>query len=329
MKLLPIQLLVAVALLVSQSALLAGESAALPIRNRSQWQENNGYCGEMSLQECALYFGIYASQAHIRAVFDPTQQNDLVQISEWVQTLDALGLQAEFFPTKETPTPQYKAFSVWAKKHLARNRPVITTCYIAGIETDDSTSILENTNKVDHIITLTGFVADDLLEYSSDDTFTFNHHIDKITSGLPGAPFAFSQRARWLFDTRAMKGGGATYGYAIQKEVNYGLAITGVIGETKDERPVRLELDRITEPNIIAGEKPMALKAAIRVENLTPGLKYVLYRYNDPAAVPLKNHAEQPAASRISFQASGRVEKFNDSIPSDGVAIYRCLPVPR
>ena len=312
-----------IALSLCASLLPAGAaSATLPIRNRIQWLENNGYCGETSLQECALYFGIYASQFCIRDLIDPTQQNDLVELEEWARVLDALGLKAVVFPTDRVAAPQYKVFEVWAKQQLARRHPVIATCYFFnGTPPAD--------DPVDHIVTLTSFTAANLTAYSPDDAFVFNHHIPRTTEGLPGAPAAFAQRAKWLFDLRSMTGPGAIYGYAIQKEVNYALAIAGTTNESPFARPVRVELDRIGEPNVIAGEEPALLAAEIKIESLTPGVTYVLYRYNDPATVPAAHYAARPSDSKVVFKATASTHTLTDAIPSKSVAIFRCLPAGR
>jgi hypothetical protein len=296
---------------------ISAASESLPIRNRTQWLENNGYCGETSLQECALYFGIYASQAWIRNVIDPTQANDLVELEEWAKVLPALGLKAEYFPTDQIEAPQYKAFEIWAKQQLARKRPVITTCYLPFGSLDP----------VDHIITLTGFSSDQICSFSDTDSFTFTHHLAQTTSGLPGAPFSFHQQARWLFDDRSMSGPGAIYGYAIQKEVNYALAVVGTGNTSPQARPVRVELDRITEPNVVGGESPEPLQAEITIEDLAPGRAYVLYQYDNPAKVPINRYAFKPCSRQIHFKATDTTHRLQETIPSNGVAVFRCLPI--
>ncbi len=294
-------------------------SEALPIRNRIQWLENNGYCGETSLQECALYYGIYASQAYIRGIYDPTQQNDLVELEEWAVVLAKLGLKPDYFPTDKIVPPQYKTFEVWAKRQLSLKRPVISTCYIGGPGNDP----------VDHIITLSSFTAATTTTYSDADLFTFNHHLGQTTDGLPGAPAAFALQAKWLFDERSMAGPGKLYGYAIQKEVDYGIAIIGTTNTSVYNRPVRLELDRINEPNLVTGEKPVALNAEISIGGLTPKATYVLYRYDDPAKVPTTSYSSKPSASKVTFKATSTVQTLQDTILSSGVAVFRCLPAGR
>ncbi len=288
-------------------------SIALPIRNRLQWLENAGYCGEVSLQECALYYGTYVSQAYIRGLYDPSQQNDLVQLEEWAVVLPALGLKADVFPNETTPAPQYKAYAEWMKRHLEARHPVIVTCYLfEGRESADP---------VDHIMTASGWTGTSMNGYNDDDTFIINDHYR--------SPAAFALQARWLFDTRAMAENGTVYGISLQKEVNYGLAITGTTNRSAEARPVRVELDRIDEPNLIAPtpETPVDLAATVTVSGLTIGKSYVIYRYNDPARVPTKNYAAAPRDGATRFKASKTTQSFPASIRSDGVAVFRCLPV--
>lgn len=304
--------LLAGAIAVAAAPTPVAASAALPIRNRLQWLENAGYCGEASLQECALYYGTYVSQAYIRSIFDPSQQNDLVELEEWAVVLPALGLKAEAFPTETTPAPQYKAYAAWMKRHLEARRPVIVTCYLfEGRASDDP---------VDHIMTASGWAGASVNGYSDDDTFIINDHYR--------SPAAFALQARWLFDTRAMADNGTIYGISLQKEVNYGLAITGTTNRAPEARTVRVELDQIDEPNLIikTPEAPIDFAATVTVSGLTIGKTYVLYRYNDPAKVPTAKYAAAPNDGATRFKATKTTQTFPAAIRSDGVAIFRCLP---
>lgn len=290
---------------------VSSASIALPVRNRLQWLGNNGYCGETSLQECALYHGIYVSQGYVRSIYDPSQQNDLVEIEEWGQVLTHLGLTADVFPTESVPEPQYRAYAVWLKRHLEARHPVIVTCYVfEKRETDDP---------VDHIMTISGYLGKSALRYSDDDTFVINDHFRSTA--------AYALRSQWAFDYRSMLGNGAIYGIALQKERNYGLAITGTVNRSPFALPVRVELDRIDEPELIANQQPVDFAATVTVENLVPGKNYVLYRYDSPEKVPLANYASSHSDDSIRFKAKTCEQSFPFSIRSDSVAVFRCLPV--
>jgi hypothetical protein len=279
---------------------------ALPIRNRMQWLENNGYCGETSLQECALYYGTYASQSFIRGIYDPTQQNDLVQNEEWAQVLALLKLKYEPFATEAYPQPQNKTYLSWIKRHLTQKHPVIISTFFQGGESEE----------LDHIMTAVGFIGQNAYVYSDDDVLLFNEHVFN--------KYTLAQRFSQLCDTREMKGPGATYFYALPKNRDYGIAITGVEDNSRLLCPISLELDRIDEPNLIKGEQPVILKATVTVSGLIPGANYALYRYNDPSKVPTNQYARSTYSSVVRFRATRTTQTLADTIPSQSVAIYRC-----
>jgi hypothetical protein len=57
------------------AGLWARASVQLDIPPRAQWDNNNGYCGECSIQQCALYYGTYISQYRAREIVYPTSQS--------------------------------------------------------------------------------------------------------------------------------------------------------------------------------------------------------------------------------------------------------------
>ena len=54
------------------AAIAAQASTQLDIPPRHQWDNYNGYCGECSIQQIGLYYGMYVSQYRIREIIDPT-----------------------------------------------------------------------------------------------------------------------------------------------------------------------------------------------------------------------------------------------------------------
>ena len=61
------------------SAQTAPTTIRMPIAPRRQWDEKNGYCGECSIQQAALYFGTYVSQYVCRAIIKTNKANCLSQ----------------------------------------------------------------------------------------------------------------------------------------------------------------------------------------------------------------------------------------------------------
>ena len=77
------------------AAFWAHASVQLDIPPRLQWDNNNGYCGECSIQQIALYYGTYVSQYNAREIIDPTQQQDVWVPDNSGPICDALRLNFE------------------------------------------------------------------------------------------------------------------------------------------------------------------------------------------------------------------------------------------
>ena len=277
---------------------------------RQQWQDNHGYCGEAAVQQCALHYGAYISQKLCRAIFDPTQQQDLC-IDESGMNLrlvfNALHLTYELWRSDLAPSPQYADYLVWIKQHLARRHPVIFTVFMVG----------ENDPNYDHIMTAVGFTSRDLQQFHTDDALIFNDGF---------APRASHASFGTLHDSRAMQRDDTDIPYAVPEDIDYGAAVTGIDDATHAALPVHLTLNRWDEPNLLQGDSPAPLIATVTVSGLRTGRHYVLYRYENAREVPSSHYATSPADQRIPFIAAGPSRVFTDCFMSDSKVIYRCLP---
>ena len=324
----------------------ANATVNLPIRNRMQWLENDGYCGETSIQEVALYYGTYISQYDVRKIFDPTQQQDLAELENWEKVADTIKLKISPFPFDSYPTPQYKAFSGWMKGQLAKGYPVALATWLATNPNDvkyggtNSTLGLESVGladatpvnlpypypvdpgplaQIDHFITATGYVGADDAKYNPADLALITNHALST--------YTWAHRFGLLFDTRANSGNSRDYVITLPQTYCFGLSFTGNVDGTRDNRPVRIELDRIDEPNLIKGETPVDYQANLTITNLRKGARYVLYRYNTPASIPLKNYAGSKFTSKVDFRATASTQTLSASIPSNSFAAFRCVPL--
>lgn len=279
----------------------------LDIPPRLQWDEKLGYCGECSIQQILLFFGGYASQYKIREIFDPTQRRDL-----WIENngpvLKALRLTSEQWNFKQAK-PQYKSFLVWMKKHIRRGHPVIMGVYYWDPEDPDA--------DYDHIVPAIGATSKDFSRYLPEDALTFNDNY---------ARHPFTRLFRTLHDTRSMEHNGADFEYCVPQEVDYGCAVTGIRDDNRETRPVRVKVDRWSEPDPWRGQAPVTFRATIAARSLTAGRSYVLLRYDDYRKVPVKGFLANPCAWSRTFTAAGPTAVFSDSFKSNGVAIYRCVP---
>lgn len=288
------------------TAVWANASVQLDIPPRAQWENSHGYCGECSIQQCALHFGAYVSQYRVREIIDPTQQQQVLVPANSGPIFDALRLACEAWNSAQ-PIPQYQNYLVWTKGHLQQNHPVILCVYIQGLNDPD----------YDHIFPATGFTSVDTNLYHTGDTLVFNDDF---------AATPFTRTFGTFYDTRAMSGNGATNVYCLPRDTDYGCAVTGIKNGSDPVLPVSLKVDRWDEPNISQGMSPVRMNATIQVSALTTGVSYVLLRYNDYHRVPTNHYLSSAYDSSTTFTATNSTQTLSDFFMSDATVIYRCVP---
>ena len=278
----------------------------LAISARQQWDENNGYCGETSVQSFALYFGTYASQYRVRAFINPDQQSQLLIGVNEQTPLRALHLTFEQW-NSEGPSPQWRSYLAWVKRELQQGAPVIGTLYVKGMHDPD----------YDHIVPFIGFRSSlDTSRYHASDTLLFNDNYAAAT---------LARTFTTLAATRRIANSGR-FTYSIPSRVDYGCAVTGIVDTLRETVPVRLQVDRSSEPDLIAGAQPVTLNATVNIRSLVPGKTYSLLRYDDPARVPDSGFLAQGGyTSARPFTATAATQTFTDRFLSNGVVTYRCV----
>ena len=288
----------------------AAASVQLDIPPRLQWDNNNGYCGECSIQQIALYYGTYVSQYRAREIIDPTQHQDIWVPENSSPVFDALRLNYVAWNSGQA-APQYQSFLVWVKSQLQQKHPVVMG-FFAQNNSDEAV-----TNNYDHIVPVTGFSSLDTNGYHSGDTLVFN---DNYAS----APVirAFST----LEDNRDMKGNGNDFRFCLPRLIDSGCAVTGIKDASSTALPVSLKVDQWNEPNISQGLAAIPLTATIQVSSLTAGTAYVLLRYNDYHNVPTNDFLTSAFSSATRFVATNSTQAMSDQFRSDATVIYRCVP---
>lgn len=279
----------------------------LPIAPRLQWDELDGYCGECCIQQAALYFGTYVSQYICRGIINPNQKSQLLVGLNEQQVLSALRLGSVAFAYSRVPSPQFPAYLVWLKQHLSLLRPVLITAFVRGLNDPD----------YDHIMLATGFTGQDTVNYNPADQLAFNDCFN---------PLVFTRPAAKLSDNRRMRANGAKYEFCIPSTICYGCAVTGIQDTSRLALPVQISMATWSEPDLMAGAAPVMLNGTVTVSGLIPGKSYSLYRYNDYRVVPTTNYAKSKYSSALNFVASVASVSFQVTIPSNGVAVFRCLP---
>ncbi|HXU27376.1 MAG TPA: T9SS type A sorting domain-containing protein, partial [Bacteroidia bacterium] len=265
---------------------------------------NNGYCGENSIQACGLYYGNYISEGLCRTV---AGSELLIYVN------DTIALDAFSFTYKEwnpnVSTPQYTSYLNWVKQYLYNKQPVIIVVYVSGMTDPD----------YDHIIPAIGFKATSVNTYSTTDSLTYNSNFDT---------FPFTRVFSTLYATRAQANNSAPFPYYIPKNVNYGVAVTGNKDPNHLTKPVHIDLDSNDEPNISLGANPCILKATLTTDSLTPGQSYALLRYNNYQTVPSLSFNPATASSVVYFTATATTKTVIDSFMSNTAVFYRCISYP-
>jgi hypothetical protein len=280
----------------------------LPIPARVQWQNSNGYCGETSIQSIALYYGTWASQQLVRTLAGGTQ---VLVGTNSPQVLTALQLTFTQWDNS-VAAPQFQGFLVWLKGNLALGYPAYFGAYLTDGNNDPD---------YDHIMPATGIAYTTLPTYDAADVLTYNDNFgDQIM-----------RPASALSATRASCAYSSTQGGCIPQDVDYGIAVTGVVDPQHVTFPVGLSVPSPSEPNVSTGASPASLTGTVTVSGLAAGGKYSLLRYDDytkvPAAASAAGYASSSYTHRTDFTATGPTWTLVDpaTFSSDGSATYRCV----
>jgi hypothetical protein len=285
----------------------------LDLPARIEWNSGVGFCGEASIQTIALYYGAWLSQAKIRTiagapiVFGTGSESVLTTLHFHFETWDFLG----------ATNPQFQDFMVWTKSYLVRGIPTIFATYVADHDHVDP--------DYDHLMPAIGVkaAAADSVSFDPNDTLVFNNNVtDTAAVERKFGTLAGIVGCKITSDT----------GGCIPTDVDYGVAVTGIIDDGGATVPVRVSVTKGFEPDVTSGKSPVQMTASVTASGLKIGTKYSLLRYNDYTKVPTTG---APAAflgssfdAKIDFTASGDHWKYDDpqSFSSDGAVFYRCVP---
>jgi hypothetical protein len=282
-------------------------SIQLPIPPRTQWNNADGYCGETSIQSIALYYGTWVSEDVVRTLAG----GELLIGVNGPQALTALHLDFTEWNNAQAQ-PQFQSFMLWMKTYLLQGSPSFFGAYLTDGNDDPD---------YDHIMPATGVVTANPAAYDPNDVLTWNDNFgDQITRG-----------ASAIVATRASCAFSSVQGGCIPQNVDYGIAVTGVVDPQHVTLPVRLAVAQSSEPNVSLGDPPIQMTGNVTVSGLAAGSNYSLLRYDDTTQVPTNATAAQYLSSsstyRMDFTASGSQWAHTDpnTFTSGGSTTYRCV----
>jgi hypothetical protein len=322
---------------VARKALPYSIDNAIP--PRLQWNENWGYCGEVSLISAGLYYGQYISQYDARALASPgVGQNEyssqlLIGVNDQIAAA-AMHLKAVEWNTQaETSTPTFVA---WLKKNVTAGYPVAIGVFVNEYLFYGNTDPQAGSSVYDHVVPVTGFASHHALpsgRYHASDTVTFNDNGEWYSNGA--SPYVFTYEAAAFQADRAGANSPTGSIYSLPNTgQNYGIAVTGVMDTHHDTVPVQVTTSvNDEEPEIQNGSDsrppPSPVTLMVTVSGLTPGVAYNLYRYTSFDAVP-DDHFNANAGNAYETWpiniGSGSSAVITETIMSDEMGIYRAVP---
>ncbi len=306
---------------------------------RLQWNENYGYCGEVSLLSAGLYYGQYISQYDARALASPGIDQNLFSSQLLIGVNDQIAAAAMHLNAVEWNTQgetNSKKFVAWLKQNVVAGDPVAIGVFVNEYLFYGNTDPQAGSSSYDHVVPVTGIASKFALQdgkYVASDMITLNDNGEWNPNGNP--PYIFTYKAGSFLNDRA--GANAPSGsiYSLPNTgQNYGIAITGVMDTDHDTVPVHVTTSvNDEEPEIQNGSnnRPPAspVTLTVTISGLTPGVSYTLYRYTNFAAVP-NDHFNANAGNASETWpitiGTGSSAVITETIMSDEMAIYRAVP---
>ncbi|UJR17106.1 hypothetical protein I4U23_004002 [Adineta vaga] len=290
----------------------------LNIPPRLQWDNDNGFCAETAIQSIGLYYGAWISQKLIRIINNGEyllQKTSIDDCRDPLHTLSVLHFIYNEWDWVNSSQPQFRSFCRWMKRSILYGHPVIFGVCLEGAGFEE----------YDHIVPAVGIRYENEDEYDSKDELIYYDLFDKNEMKRCMNEEEFGSTKKSICDKDY-----AEYG-CIPLNIDYGIAITGIVDEDQVTVPVHLSVSACEEPNPDFNEDPIEMIGIVKMTNLVVGNAYVLLRYSSYEHVPTKGDAHTFLQSsfdkRHDFTAFETSYIYEDtkSIPTTGSVYYRCI----
>jgi hypothetical protein len=284
----------------------------LPMPERQEWDTGVGYCGEESIQTIGLYYGAWISQGVVRSVAG----QPVIFGNGGENVLSSLHFHYDVWDYASANNPEYQDFMVWMKGYLVRGIPTIFAEYVHDHSDPPDPDY-------DHLVPGIGIktAAAESTTFDPTDLIYFNTN-EQTSVGLAFGALSGDRSC----SVDSYKGG------CVPVQVDYGVAVTGIVDDGSATVPVHLTVASDHEPDPTSGQMPVPMKATVTVTGLTAGKQYTLLRYGDytkvPTSGPPSAYLSSPADSKVPFTAMGTEWTHDDPQPfsSDTAVFYRCVP---
>ena len=296
----------------------------LPARYMWGWGPGlSGFCGSVTIQTAGLYYGNWLTENAIRGTsggYNGRHQlyiafpKDLdIPSTSMLSACVALKLNCSMWDYDTAANPQHTAFLRWAVAGIQLGYPVGLGLYW-GVEDDPD---------FDHIVPMVGFDSHPGGEPAA---VYFNDLHTNATLRVEVNTFVRSRKQ--CHDAHRF----GPSSFCLPKKVDYGMRVLGNADPTGELLPVRLHVNRVDEPDYSREDKhhqkPVWMRAQVAVHGLESGRRYVLLRYEEMEAVPVKEFLKAPAVQRHEFTAASTEYARNVTFISNSTTFFRCVQAP-
>ena len=280
-------------LLGSPPAPKLGQPVLVGIPGRIQYDNDNGFCGEVTLQMIMLEHGAWIPQETARSAGG----GELLLGINYDKAMRKLGIAYEEFTGRN-----YKSFVAWAKKKLLARVPVVVVAYFRGGPDSD----------YDHIMPLVGIKTSTSAEYSDDDVLYVHSNY---------ATEAVQRTVRDYVCTSGNKKDSITKGGCVPQNTSWGYAVTGPVYAGIGPR-LELAVSSSKEPGM---RRSVGMTGQLTIRGLQSGRKYAVHQIADLASVPKKGARSVAGAPMMTFTATGADKTVAVSFQSRTPAYFICV----
>lgn len=264
---------------------------------RQQFDNENGYCGECSIQTLMLRFGVWIPQLAVRLAGSPRSKDLLLQAGgaqgNMTKAMNAMRIKYDQFRGSG-----YSAFVTWTKSHLQRGFGVIEVAYASNGKDSD----------YDHIMPLVGMSQD------GQSFFVYSNYSRN----------AIQKQVSSYSCTRANAKGTYAQAGCIPANTKYGAALLGT-SYTGIGPPVSLNnLSNWSEGGANSSARPFTMTCDVVITGLTVGGQYQLYQVTSPGQVPTSTSGRVGGTPVKTFAASGASQTFRMSFNTANPTYFIC-----
>ena len=296
--------------LVASLASLAASVAAgartvlLGVPGRVQYDEHNGYCGEVTLQMLMLKHGAWIPQEAARKAGGGELQPGV----NYEDAMDELRIAYDTFDPPSKKTDRYLAFAKWAKRHVMVGHGVVLVAYLKGDHYDE----------YDHVMPAVGWRSTNDNNNDNDDI-----NDDTIFVHTDYDPDPVPRRVGDYWCTVNNKKDGLDDAGCVPQDTVWGHAILGPayagIGPL-----VELAVPIDHEPGI---GKSKEYTGTVTIRGLQLGRTYALHQITDVSEVPTSAIDRPQGQPLVTFEAQSNLAVMPVTFESRRVSYFVCVPV--